>query len=299
MPAIAGGKEEKMIDFTYVKKEVDKEFRNRGISSEVKEICIVKNNVPCTGLQIITNQQLSPIIYYDNNEKLNAYIMRVVEAAESPIPTLNLNCLLDASYIKQNVFLTVQRICNNENDVISKLFANLQVIPRVMVNELTYGEDAIASAKVTESLLLQAGISEVDLFEWALNNVQEHVYIKSMEEMLEDMVERNEDINSEDDVKFSLYVASAGIYGGASAILCFDLLDEFCIQRNVKSCIILPSSMEEILLIPEYDDKIDVFYLANLVDEVNRNIVEPVQQLDPVVYRYDRDEKFVKMIIKK
>ena len=66
-------------------------------------------------------------------------------------------------------------------------------------------------------------------------------------------------------------------------------------EQGIESVLILPSSTQELLIIPE-NDNVCYADFASMVDEVNRAEVDPLIQLDPVVYRYDLESDSIKIV---
>ena len=65
-------------------------------------------------------------------------------------------------------------------------------------------------------------------------------------------------------------------------------------------CYILPSSTEEVIVIAgsKLGDNMEVSDLAYMVNEINTAQVDPILQLEPVVYQYTVSSDEVKMIYK-
>ena len=65
-------------------------------------------------------------------------------------------------------------------------------------------------------------------------------------------------------------------------------------------CYILPSSTEEVIVIAgsKLRDDMDVSDLAYMVNEINTAQVDPILQLEPVVYQYTVSSRKIKMICK-
>ncbi len=78
---------------------------------------------------------------------------------------------------------------------------------------------------------------------------------------------------------------------GAAAILLPGVLEEIA-DRAEAGLYILPSSVHEVILIPESGDE-DVEYLKSMVKEVNDTQVLPEEILSDSVYYYDRDRREV------
>ena len=99
-----------------------------------------------------------------------------------------------------------------------------------------------------------------------------------------------------------MVVATKGMPGGAAALYFPDLFWRFCHNLERMELYILPSSREELLIV-NVDHMSDdgrltssqVQELAEMVAAVNATQVDPVLQLEPVVYRYDMIENQIEI----
>jgi len=76
---------------------------------------------------------------------------------------------------------------------------------------------------------------------------------------------------------------------GAGVLAYEDFMDKAA-ERVDGSFFILPSSVHEILIIPD-NGQFDLHSLENMVREVNATMVDPVDKLTDNVYHYDADAK--------
>ena len=63
-----------MKQFKNVKRCVEKELERRGIDLILQEVTIYKNNIECVGLRIIKDDELHPIVYFDESEMGETFI---------------------------------------------------------------------------------------------------------------------------------------------------------------------------------------------------------------------------------
>lgn len=122
---------------------------------------------------------------------------------------------------------------------------------------------------------------------WAERNVLKSLQVKTLAEALgapEDFVSAP-----------FLIVTSMNGLNGAAALMFPDLFRAFCDDQAITSCIILPSSTQEVLLARD-DGRIDYHDYAMMVREINEAEVDPLIQLDPVVYRYDFDSGVIQIV---
>ena len=88
-----------------------------------------------------------------------------------------------------------------------------------------------------------------------------------------------------------MFVASVeGNVYGAGVIAYTDFMEKASERVNNQSFFILPSSIHELLIIPD-NGNFDFKSLENMVKEVNATTVEPADQLTDNVYHYDAQNK--------
>lgn len=253
-------------------------LKNEGIEAESVEI--VKNGIPCKGLRVIKKGcDISPIIYYSQQDTTEAFLSRVRSALMSDVssPTA---MLTDPDYVRDHVYLAVQR--QSKELLVKQKYLNIELIMRVM---LDLGEQAgTGSVKVTPGLVEQLGIAEDELWKCASANSHVGSNIRSMAEVLG---------LPDTDGEQSLYVATTGqLTGGASVLYFPEIFHAFCEDHGEEACYMLPSSTEEILVLRETaldNGRLTVNDLVRMVETINEDQVDPILQLEPAVYRYSID----------
>lgn len=253
-------------------------LKNEGIEAESVEI--VKNGIPCKGLRVIKKGcDISPIIYYSQQDTTEAFLSRVRSALMSDVssPTA---MLTDPDYVRDHVYLAVQR--QSKELLVKQKYLNIELIMRVM---LDLGEQAgTGSVKVTPGLVEQLGIAEDELWKCASANSHAGSNIRSMAEVLG---------LPDTDGEQSLYVATTGqLTGGASVLYFPEIFHAFCEDHGEEACYMLPSSTEEILVLRETaldNGRLTVNDLVRMVETINEDQVDPILQLEPAVYRYSID----------
>ena len=81
---------------------------------------------------------------------------------------------------------------------------------------------------------------------------------------------------------------------GAACMMYPDLLQKASGQWDV-SFFILPSSVHEVLLLPDHGEY-DAQEFENMVYEINRTQLEPEEILTDSVYYYDREEGKIRLL---
>jgi len=143
---------------------------------------------------------------------------------------------------------------------------------------------------VTNGMLKEWGISEEELFRIAVENT---VKAKPalMRPLLDIMAEAGllpDDTEEELQPEHQLYVVTnPDRLLGAGVILYPGFLKKAA-KKIGRSFYLIPSSIHEILLLPDTGD-VDVDFLKMMINDINRNRVSPEERLSNHPYRYDCD----------
>ena len=248
-----------------------------GLHSRV--ITTMKNSIPCQGLCLDTGDpSLSPVVYPNPEEPVESVITRAMTALEE-CQHLDPGVLFDEEYIREHAILSVQKkSCEN---VLKRSLLNLEVIVRVAVS-LSSNEGG--TIKVTSDLADFIGMDEDEVWDCAIRNTRARLSVRSMEEIL--------GLSCEGHTPFYVVTTKDGLFG-ASALAFPELFEEFCSCQDHEHIFILPSSTEEVLILPDDDRTFSPEMLSAMVHEVNDEAVEEVLRLDPVVYSFDRGSGFI------
>ena len=256
-------------------------LRNEGIKVEAKEIEIVKNGIPCKGIRICKEgSNICPVVYYSEQDTYEQIMFRIQTALESDVPHDSIKLLNDLNYVRNNVFLAVQK--QSKEEIVKKEYLNLELFMRIMLD--LGGPAGAGSVKVTPGLVAQLSIMEDDLWDYAAANSLKEASIRNMAEIL--------GLPEMDDEQ-SLYVATTGqLTGGASVLYFPDVYKQFCEDHGETECYMLPSSTEEIIVLKGSalaEGELSMGELVRMVQTINADQVDPILQLEPAVYRYSID----------
>lgn len=257
--------------------KVKEELRREGIESE--QITIAKNNIECRGIRVITSDHpsISPVIYFSEQDTLESFLFKIHAVLSLDNPQIDVKKLTDLEYVKSHLTLGIQRKSTNTN-LVKKDLLNLELFMKITLD--IKNTDDIGTCKLNRELQNRLNVTEKELWEAAFANTVSHYSIKSMYEMCG--VENTDDC--------MMYVVTSSLQNAATA-LCFpELFSEFCAEKGEDGCYILPSSTEELIVLPQSAVKkagMSVTDLANMVQSVNEEAVEPEIQLDPIVYYYN------------
>ena len=198
---------------------------------------------------------------------------------EKDMPVFDVHAITEREHVLENAFPAVQRTSNE--DLVKRPLLNLEAYVRIIV-PMNSGETG--SIKVTPAYLQATGISEEELWHAAIRNAKLQYSIRSMAEMLGML-------GAPDMGTGQLYVGTSqdmvGV-GGASILLFPDVFGLFCRQHGERGCYVLPSSIEEVIVLPySKAEAMEPQDLAMLVNDVNVTQVEEKLRLDPACYAYD------------
>lgn len=170
-------------------------------------------------------------------------------------------------------------------------FLNLALVMRV---NMPCEDKKVAGFFVTHNQLTEWGISEEDAWGLAWNNFWEENYsVENIVDLLKeaDLLKNITDI----EVDFPFVVSNSIRIYGAAGILRTDVLKDFADKKKCNFYI-LPSSVHEILLVPEtVGFEVDVF--RTMVREVNATVVREIDWLGEEIYFYDREKNCVEVVM--
>ncbi len=251
------------------------ELQKNGIAAA--EITVVKNGVECTGLQIFGtdgNETVSKIVYYSEDEAMESFMRRVRTAVDEETPFFDLKMLFGRKYLEEHVHLAIQKPGNQNLVKHVLLGTELYLVIHVAEQETETG-----MIRISRNLLPMLDMTEKELWEAAIWNDRDSFTVTSLAELI--------GLGDDD----SLYVVtSKRTTYGATALSFPEVFRDFCDSRKERSCYLLPSSTQELILLPESKGSYMLpSNLADMVYTINATEVDPLIQLDPIVYRYDRE----------
>ena len=107
--------------------------------------------------------------------------------------------------------------------------------------------------------------------------------VSLMEKLSEMMGQEMEEIEEMEGIPTQYVVTNTMNYRGTSAILDMKALKKFVQRLDVKRFFVLPSSIHEMIVIPD-DGKSNIEELSRMVQEVNQTQVEPEERLTDRAY---------------
>lgn len=250
------------------------------------------NNISLNGLCIGREEEAcQPIIYidsfytdYENGADLGELLCRIgalyeESKADSPIEP---GLYRDYGYMKDHLFFRLVNYEKNKKQLEDCPFERIEDLAVTFRWFVHHDRNGMASALIHNRDLKLWGITKDQLARDARENT-EKVFpplLRPMEQIFPQMKGGRE----------KLYVLSnmEGL-NGAGAVLYKGILESFS-EKIQGDFFILPSSIHEVLLVPEEDGS-DPLALAELVREVNRTIVEEEEILSDKVYYHRQGQK--------
>lgn len=205
-------------------------------------------------------------------------------------------------HFKDNVIMCLINTEQNRElltGIPSREFQDLSVIYRLVVK--SYPE-AIESVIVSDKMAETAGMTEDELFRYAVENTRRMypVSVTCMGDLFGEIPEgislpqeaREEmEIIKRTAEKMWIISNSLGIYG-ATSMLYEENLHQLA-EKLGENLFILPSSINEVIAIPEEMAEKDMTHMVETVQSVNMGNVELEERLSNSVYHYDRNARKV------
>lgn len=263
--------------------------------NNVKEVSITKNNgVVGEGVNIhMESMRISPIIYFDNTKEIYDET-DIFEFLEQAARAYKEGCRFKEQGLedlyeweKVKTFLRPRVVNYHENrqrlkelPYICKL--DLAVIFVVEVTDfLSTGDSGVIT--VSNHMMESWTINEETLYQQAMKNLERAEYsIETLSGMLE-RYGADEMLVEADEGDAGVFVGTCydGV-GGASVILSSKILKEFADKMRCSKVLILPSSVNEIILVDA--EKAEASELQSVVKEVNSTEVSRTEYLSDNVY---------------
>lgn len=183
--------------------------------------------------------------------------------------------ILTRDFVMEHIFIGLQR--SGEENIIKRDsgFGGIESYLMIKWEE----ENKYFYVKITLEILNNLNIYANEAWERAERNTNKETKIVAIDQMLNEMIGIENCVES-----IPLFVVTNKTNNrGASAILNRSALSEFGRKHNIKKAIVMPSSINEMLLYP-YEFGADMENYINLVKEINKEKVPPEEQLADWAY---------------
>lgn len=288
----------------FVEKVVATLKESLGEAYEIQVTEVVKNNnIHLTGV-VITKRpaNVSPTIYLNqyyqkyqeegNFQQTVGEMMALYEQQAKKLQ-LDMSFFTDFTQVKERLYHKLVHYEKNKK--------MLEDVPHIRWNDLAVvfyyamEQDVVGRATITirkEHLAIWKQ-EEGMLFAIAQENMRRDMpeLLVPMKELLEEMT--GVELEKQYDVPMYVLTNKEKIFG-ASVLLYSEKLQELA-EKTGKNLLILPSSVHEVLLMPDEEDREYGFY-RQMVEEVNTTQVDPEEVLSYSLYCYDRQKKEIKEI---
>ena len=295
-----------MMNFNDFCNKTVAEMKRRNIAGSVRITNVVKNNqTKCTGMVISDGKSnISPTLYLEKyyKEFVNGKSFDEVENSiwndylyAKPQTSMDISGFVEWKQAKNNVFLKVINYEKNKEELVNMPYRRFLDLAVVYYYAFNLGKSGLANTVIKNEHIKIWNISEQELFLKACDNYKKQlpVTIRNIEDVLISILNENVQDGCENQIKekMPIYIASnvASIFG-ATAILFPEELKSLA-DKYKSDLIILPSSIHEILLIP--DDMEDLNDYLKMVSEVNQSQLRSDEILSYSVYRYKWKEEKV------
>lgn len=165
-------------------------------------------------------------------------------------------------------------------------------------------EDLVTTMLISNFIMKRLKFTEEELFQFAKTNTAKRtgIIVKPLSNPFSDifnfcneMSAKTDIWNFSDDTNDSTILSNKNFMNGAALILCDEVMDKVVEHYKVNVLYILPSSIHEVIIIPD-SDSVDVEYLKDMVYEINRSTVAPEERLSDHVYKYTCATKSFEML---
>lgn len=292
-----------------------REYLGKTERTEVKDI-IKNNGVVRKGIVVGRKEEvIAPTIYlesfyeeYQKGKALGEVIYDIIKIYEDNriSDSINLDFFLDYESVKKRVF---QKVINYEKN--KDMLQNVpyeRFMDLAVVCYYAYMNDFLGrgSIQIDVGHLDTWGISQEELFADARRNTLEKlgVEIKGMDEVICELLSENleqeeaaelDEIMQQTKREVPMYIMTLrGRYYGAACILYKEILQAFG-EKCRRSFYILPSSIHELILIPD-NGREKQEDLRRMVVEVNAGHVALQEQLSDNIYYFSISENSVSML---
>ena len=288
----------------FVEKVVATLKESLGEAYEIQVTEVVKNNnIHLTGV-VITKRpaNVSPTIYlnqyyqkYQEEGNFQQTVGEMMELYEQQAKELQLDMsfFTDFTQVKGRLYHKLVHYGKNKK--------MLEDVPHIRWNDLAVvfyyamEQDVVGRATITirkEHLTIWKQ-DEDTLFAIAQENMRRDMpeLLVPMKELLEEMT--GMELEKHYDVPMYVLTNKEKIFG-ASVLLYSEKLPELA-EKTGKNLLILPSSVHEVLLMPDEEEQEYGFY-RQMIAEVNTTQVDPEEVLSYSLYCYDREKKEIKEI---
>lgn len=260
--------------------EIKNVLTNNGIIFEETTVEKDGNNIDAL---MLGDGDIRPTIYPSRMSHIGEDdFMQIIEDALFSVPAIDKDVIGSKEYVLNNVIAVVVNKKNVSSDTVAFDYLDMVIVFRVIIDT---NDKGMSSYLVKKGHLDMWDITAHDLYIAAKNNDNRKYTIQSMFDIIGKSIEEMFDAGaSMDDCPMYVVSTESRLYG-ASAILNHNILNKVSSILDSDKVIIIPSSVDELLVIP-YSDEVDPKMLVDLITMVNSTEVEPNKVLSNTPYMY-------------
>ena len=249
-------------------------LKEKGYYAEMTQTS--KNGIEQTGI-IIGKSSVRGIIYPDMSLSIDDCVEDIIRTYESTkIPDID-HEIFTWDFARDHIYLCLQNK-TNEN-LLKRNFLDLEMYVRVMVeNDFSY--------KVNPKMF--KGVSHAEIFLTAEANSKKALKVMNMKKMLTELMHCDEDMLPDCESGNMLVLSNTlGMYGAAS-ICNISMLNDLATEYD-SNLVIIPSSIHECIVYTDNDP--DLKKYAEMITDINMNVVNPKEVLNNHAYFYNKETK--------
>lgn len=252
-------------------KRIIQELDRRGLQAEWQ--IITKNGVPFHAILIKTTANYAPVIYTDNlldeHDTIESAVEKILlQFEQSKCMSIDAGHLFTRDYILQHITVALQR--DGQEPILKRESGFKGIEAYLLVIDTFPTDNDLISIKINTGILHHCHITEEEAWAQAEKNLQASTIIRNFQEIL--------------GLPCDLFIVT-NKFGvkGASGVLVSDLIKKFAKEHHTHKLVVIPSSIHEMLLLPDPSIAIEEDFSA-MVRDVNKSTVPPEEQLADQVY---------------
>lgn len=248
-----------------------------------------------------TEAQAQPVVYLDGYynmfihsqislKEVSDIVYDVIMEHMNYVPDIKIEDLLNWDQMKSKVYVKLINAEQNMEllaDMPHRFYLDFAVVYYIKISE---NGDELETIDVKNKYLDTWGISEAELYMTGMENMEisNQVFFKNMKEILPLWLQKGAE------PPFPMYVLTntSRHYGASVLLLKKELLK---ISQSLGNMIILPSSLHELIVLPENQYTGDCEACAEMVRDINASVVLPEDYLSNHVYTYIKDTQELKI----
>lgn len=297
-----------ILFLTELKERVETHFEGKVTG----EVCTsVKNNgVSVTGLLLKgENERVAPNFYLENQyvewlrgirtlEEIGDQLCNTYREEVKKSRPLLTGIKFEWEEFRRRVFMRLINRERNADLLVSVPYKEFMDLAIVYYYSVVLEGDIQGTLVVTKDHLALLKVTEEELHHAAESNIQRYLpaKLRCMQDLLYDLGRKvGVEIGRTKECSPYMFVLTntKGVFGAVS-MTCDGELESFA-KRIGKGFFILPSSVHEVILIPE-EKEFCVDYFASMVKEINETQLDPTEVLSDSVYYYDNETLTLKRV---